>query len=416
MTAPTSTNTGAATATRASADLIRAEEPVLAHNYHPLPVVVARAEGAWVEDVEGRRYLDMLAGYSALNFGHRHPALIEAAHRQLDRLTLTSRAFHNDRLAQFATSLAELTGLDMVLPMNTGAEAVESAVKVARKWAYDVKGVPADRATIVVAADNFHGRTTTIVSFSTDETARAGFGPFTPGFRIVPYNDLAALEEAIDETTAAVLLEPIQGEAGVLIPDDGYLTGVRELTRRTGCLFIADEIQSGLGRTGRTLAVDHENVVPDMLLLGKALGGGIVPVSAVVARRDVLGVLRPGEHGSTFGGNPLAAAVGQAVVELLETGEFQRRAAELGVVLRDGLTGLVGKGVVGFRSRGLWAGVDVDPAIGTGREISERLMREGILVKDTHGSTIRLAPPLTVTGEELTTALGALERVLTRGA
>ncbi|MDX3748059.1 ornithine--oxo-acid transaminase [Streptomyces sp. AK08-02] len=416
MTALTDTNTGAGTGTRSSADLIRAEEPVLAHNYHPLPVVVARAEGAWVEDVEGRRYLDMLAGYSALNFGHRHPALIEAAHRQLDRLTLTSRAFHNDRLAQFATSLAELTGLEMVLPMNTGAEAVESAVKVARKWAYDVKGVPADRATIVVAADNFHGRTTTIVSFSTDETARAGFGPFTPGFRIVPYNDLTALEEAIDETTAAVLLEPIQGEAGVLIPDDGYLTGVRELTRRKGCLFVADEIQSGLGRTGRTLAVDHEGVVPDMLLLGKALGGGIVPVSAVVARRDVLGVLRPGEHGSTFGGNPLAAAVGQAVVELLETGEFQRRAAESGVVLRDGLTGLVGKGVVGFRARGLWAGVDIDPAIGTGREISERLMREGILVKDTHGSTIRLAPPLTVTGEELETALGTLERVLTRGA
>ncbi|WP_327693287.1 ornithine--oxo-acid transaminase [Streptomyces sp. NBC_00459] len=409
-------STGSSTSTQTSAELIRAEEPVLAHNYHPLPVVVARAEGAWVEDVEGRRYLDMLAGYSALNFGHRHPALIEAAHRQLDRLTLTSRAFHNDRLAQFATSLAELTGMEMVLPMNTGAEAVESAIKVARKWAYDVKGVPADRATIVVAADNFHGRTTTIVSFSTDETARAGFGPFTPGFRIVPYNDLAALEEAIDETTAAVLLEPIQGEAGVLIPDDGYLTGVRELTRRKGCLFVADEIQSGLGRTGRTLAVDHENVVPDMLLLGKALGGGIVPVSAVVARRDVLGVLRPGEHGSTFGGNPLAAAVGQAVVELLETGEFQRRADELGVVLRDGLTGLVGKGVVGFRSRGLWAGVDVDPAIGTGREISERLMREGILVKDTHGSTIRLAPPLTVTGEELATALGTLERVLTRGA
>ncbi|WP_330292586.1 ornithine--oxo-acid transaminase [Streptomyces sp. NBC_00576] len=411
MTALTSTGAG----THSSAELIRAEEPVLAHNYHPLPVVVARAQGAWVEDVEGRRYLDMLAGYSALNFGHRHPALIEAAHRQLDRLTLTSRAFHNDRLAQFAASLAELTGQEMVLPMNTGAEAVESAVKVARKWAYDVKGVPADRATIVVAADNFHGRTTTIVSFSTDETARAGFGPFTPGFRIVPYNDLAALEEAIDETTAAVLLEPIQGEAGVLIPDDGYLTGVRDLTRRTGCLFIADEIQSGLGRTGRTLAVDHEGVVPDMLLLGKALGGGIVPVSAVVARREVLGVLHPGEHGSTFGGNPLAAAVGQAVVELLGTGEFQRRAEELGVVLRDGLTGLVGKGVVGFRSRGLWAGVDIDPAIGTGREISERLMREGILVKDTHGSTIRLAPPLTVSGEELGMALGVLEKVLTQG-
>ncbi|MFG2133455.1 ornithine--oxo-acid transaminase [Streptomyces sp. NPDC048751] len=408
MTAPTRTRT--------SADLIGAEEPVLAHNYHPLPVVVARAEGTWVEDVEGRRYLDMLAGYSALNFGHRHPALIEAAHRQLDRLTLTSRAFHNDRLAGFAERLAGLTGQDMVLPMNTGAEAVESGIKVARKWAYEVKGVPADRATIVVAADNFHGRTTTIVSFSTDETARAGFGPFTPGFRVVPYNDLAALEAAVDETTAAVLIEPVQGEAGVVIPDDGYLAGVRELTRRANCLFVADEIQSGLGRTGRTLAVEHEGVVPDVLLLGKALGGGIVPVSAVVGRREVLGVLRPGEHGSTFGGNPLAAAVGTAVVELLETGEFQSRAAELGTVLRDGLTELVGKGVVGFRSRGLWAGVDIDPSLGTGREVSERLMREGVLVKDTHGSTIRLAPPLTITAEELGSALASLEKVLAGGA
>ncbi|MEV4339389.1 ornithine--oxo-acid transaminase [Streptomyces sp. NPDC049590] len=399
---------------RTSDELIRAEEPVLAHNYHPLPVVVARAEGSWVEDVEGNRYLDMLAGYSALNFGHRHPALIEAAHRQLDRLTLTSRAFHNDRLAGFAERLAALTGLDMVLPMNTGAEAVESAIKVARKWAYEVKGVPDGRATIVVAAENFHGRTTTIVGFSTDETARAGFGPFTPGFKVVPYNDPAALEAAVDDTTAAVLIEPIQGEAGVIVPDDGYLRGVRELTRRRGCLFVADEIQSGLGRTGRTLAVEHEDVMPDVLLLGKALGGGIVPVSAVVARREVLGVLRPGEHGSTFGGNPLAAAVGTAVVELLETGEFQRRAAELGVLLRDGLTELIGRGVTGFRARGLWAGVDVDPALGTGREISERLMREGVLVKDTHGATIRLAPPLTITAEELRSALGALEKVLAR--
>ncbi|CQR65330.1 ornithine--oxo-acid transaminase [Streptomyces leeuwenhoekii] len=405
MTAP-------ADRTRSSEELIRAEEPVLAQNYHPLPVVVARAEGAWVEDVEGRRYLDMLAGYSALNFGHRHPALIEAAHRQLDRLTLTSRAFHNDRLASFAERLAALTGQDMVLPMNTGAEAVESGIKVARKWAYEVKGVPDGRATIVVAADNFHGRTTTIVGFSTDETARSGFGPFTPGFRVVPYNDLAALRAAVDDTTAAVLIEPIQGEAGVVVPDDGYLTGVRELTHRANCLFVADEIQSGLGRTGRTLAVEHESVVPDLVLLGKALGGGIVPVSAVVGRREVLGVLRPGEHGSTFGGNPLAAAVGTAVVELLRTGEFQRRATELGSVLREGLTALLGKGVVGFRARGLWAGVDVDPALGTGREVSERLMREGILVKDTHGSTIRLAPPLTVTEDELRQALGTLEKVL----
>ncbi|MEV4332099.1 ornithine--oxo-acid transaminase [Streptomyces sp. NPDC049597] len=399
---------------RSSAELIRAEETTLAHNYHPLPVVVARAEGVWVEDVEGRRYLDMLAGYSALNFGHRHPDLIAAAHRQLDEVTLTSRAFHNDRLAGFAERLAALTGLDMTLPMNTGAEAVESAVKVARKWAYEVKGVAPDRATIVVADGNFHGRTTTIVSFSTDETARGGFGPFTPGFRVVPYNDLAALEAAIDETTAAVLIEPIQGEAGVVIPDDGYLTGVRDLTRRANCLFIADEIQSGLGRTGTTLAVDHESVVPDMLLLGKALGGGIVPVSAVVARREVMSVLRPGEHGSTFGGNPLSAAVGSAVVDLLATGEYQRRAADLGTVLRDGLAALTGRGVVGFRARGLWAGVDVDPAVGTGREISERLLAEGILVKDTHGSTIRIAPPLTITREELEAALASLEKVLGR--
>ncbi|WP_326599875.1 ornithine--oxo-acid transaminase [Streptomyces sp. NBC_01803] len=397
---------------RSSAELIRAEESSLAHNYHPLPVVVSRAEGVWLEDVEGHRYLDMLAGYSALNFGHRHPALVAAAHRQLDQLTLTSRAFHNDRLAGFAEGLAELTGLDMTLPMNTGAEAVESGIKVARKWAYEVKGVAPDRATIVVAADNFHGRTTTIVGFSSDPVARDGFGPFTPGFRVVPYNDLAALEAAVDATTAAVLIEPIQGEAGVVIPDDGYLAGVRELTRRTGTLFVADEIQSGLGRTGTTLAVDHESVLPDVLLLGKALGGGIVPVSAVVARRDVLGVLRPGEHGSTFGGNPLAAAVGSAVVDLLRTGEFQRRAAELGRLLDAGLAALVGKGVVGYRCRGLWAGVDVDPSLGTGREVSERLMREGVLVKDTHGSTIRLAPPLTITHEELEWALAALAGVL----
>ncbi|OIV39094.1 ornithine--oxo-acid transaminase [Mangrovactinospora gilvigrisea] len=398
--------------TRSSAQLIAAEDTVLAHNYHPLPVVLARAEGAVVEDVEGRRYLDLLAGYSALNFGHRHPALIEAAHRQLDALTLTSRAFHNDRLAGFAEGLAELLGMDAVLPMNTGAEAVESGIKLARKWAYDVKGVPADHANIVVAENNFHGRTTTIVGFSSDPEARNGFGPFTPGFRVVPYNDLDALRDAVDEATAAVLIEPIQGEAGVLIPDDGYLAGVRELTRARNALFVADEIQSGLGRTGATLAVEHEGVRPDVVLLGKALGGGIVPVSAVVASRDVMDVLHPGEHGSTFGGNPLAAAVGGAVVELLATGEFQRRAAELGKELAAGLDRLVGRGVVRYRARGLWAGVDVDPELGTGREVTERLMAEGVLAKDTHGSTVRLAPPLTITREQLGEALDALGRVL----
>ncbi|MYT31946.1 MULTISPECIES: ornithine--oxo-acid transaminase [unclassified Streptomyces] len=408
-TAPTENRTATA---RSSASLIKAEAPVLAHNYHPLPVVISRAEGVWVEDVEGRRYLDMLAGYSALNFGHRHPVLIEAAHRQLDALTLTSRAFHHDRLGDFAAALADLTGLDMVLPMNTGAEAVESGIKLARKWAYEVKGVPADQATIVVAGGNFHGRTTTIISFSDDEEARAGFGPYTPGFRTVPYNDLPALEAAIDDTTAAVLIEPIQGEAGVLIPDDGYLAGVRAATTRANCLFIADEIQSGLGRTGTTLAVEHEHVRPDVVLLGKALGGGIIPVSAVVARREVMSVLGPGQHGSTFGGNPLAAAVGSAVIGLLATGEYQSRATDLGKVLHSGLSDLLGKGVTAFRSRGLWAGVDIDPALGTGRTISERLMSEGVLVKDTHGSTIRLAPPLTITEPELTSAIRTLGRVL----
>ncbi|MFJ1749524.1 ornithine--oxo-acid transaminase [Streptomyces sp. NPDC088116] len=399
-------------APRSSAELIRAEETGLAHNYHPLPVVIARAEGSWVEDVEGKRYLDMLSGYSALNFGHRHPALVRAAHEQLDLLTLTSRAFHNDRLAGFAEGLAELTGLDVTLPMNTGAEAVESGIKIARKWAYEVKGVPRDQATIIVADGNFHGRTTTVVSFSTDPQAREGFGPFTPGFRVVPYNDLAAIEAAIDETTAAVLIEPIQGEAGVVIPDDGYLAGVRQLTRAANALFIADEIQSGLGRTGRTLAVEHENVTPDLVLLGKALGGGIVPVSAVVGRREVMSVLRPGEHGSTFGGNPLAAAVAEAVIGLLRTGEFQERAARLGTVLEAGLRPLVGKGVLRYRARGLWAGIDIDPAVGTGREISERLMARGLLAKDTHGSTIRLAPPLTITEEELTDAIAVVAQTV----
>ena len=417
MTAPNASadrnTTAPGGAPRSSAELIRAEETGLAHNYHPLPVVIARAEGSWVEDVEGKRYLDMLSGYSALNFGHRHPALVRAAHEQLDLLTLTSRAFHNDRLAGFAEGLAELTGLDVTLPMNTGAEAVESGIKIARKWAYEVKGVPRDQATIIVADGNFHGRTTTVVSFSTDPTAREGFGPFTPGFRVVPYNNLAAIEAAIDETTAAVLIEPIQGEAGVVIPDDGYLAGVRQLTRASNSLFIADEIQSGLGRTGRTLAVEHENVTPDLVLLGKALGGGIVPVSAVVGRRDVMSVLRPGEHGSTFGGNPLAAAVADAVIGLLRTGEFQERAARLGTVLEAGLRPLVGKGVLRYRARGLWAGIDIDPAIGTGREISERLMARGLLAKDTHGSTIRLAPPLTITEEELTDAIAVVAETVT---
>ena len=383
-----------------------------AHNYHPLPVVIEEGDGAWVTDVDGRRYLDFLAGYSALNFGHRHPALIAAAHAQLDRVTLTSRAFVHDQFAAFCHSLAELCGKDLVLPMNTGAEAVETAIKVARAWGYRVKGVPSGQAEIVVAADNFHGRTTTIISFSTDPDARNDFGPYTPGFKIVPYGDLAALSEAVGPNTVAVLLEPIQGEAGVLVPPEGYLAGVRSVCDDENVLFIADEIQSGLGRTGRTFAIEHEGVVPDMYVLGKALGGGIVPVSAVAANADVLGVLKPGEHGSTFGGNPLACAVGIEVVKLLNTGEFQQRSAKLGEHLHAGLNALIGEGVLAVRGRGLWAGVDIDPALMTGRQACERLAARGILAKDTHGSTIRLAPPLVVTEEDLDHALGQLKAVL----
>ncbi|WP_027742414.1 ornithine--oxo-acid transaminase [Streptomyces aculeolatus] len=392
---------------------IAAADAHSAHNYHPLPVVVATAEGAWMTDVEGNRYLDMLAGYSALNFGHGNPRLLDAARTQLDRVTLTSRAFHHDRFAEFCTQLAELCGKDMVLPMNTGAEAVETAVKTARKWGYRVKGVPEGRAKIVVAENNFHGRTTTIVSFSTDPEARADYGPYTPGFAIVPYGDLAALEAAVDEDTVAVLLEPIQGEAGVLVPPPGYLAGVRELTAARNVLFMADEIQSGLGRTGRTFACEHEDVVPDVYILGKALGGGVVPVSAVVASREVLGVFHPGEHGSTFGGNPLACAVGLEVVAMLRTGEYQQRATELGDHLHRELGLLTGTGAVReVRGRGLWAGVDIDPAHGTGRQLSEKLMARGVLVKDTHGSTIRIAPPLVITKEDLDWGLTQLREVL----
>lgn len=396
----------------ATEHVIAEEDAHLAHNYHPLPVAIARGEGVWVTDVEGKRYLDLLSAYSALNFGHGHPAIVAAAQEQLTRLTLTSRAYHNDRLGPFATALAELCGKDLVLPMNTGAEAVETGIKVARAWAYRVKGVPADRATIIVADGNFHGRTTTIVGFSDDPQARDDFGPYAPGFVHVPFGDAAAIEAAIDENTAAVLIEPIQGEAGVVIPPEGYLRAVRELTAARNVLFIADEIQSGLGRVGETFACAREGVVPDMYLLGKALGGGILPVSAVAADRDVLGVIRPGEHGSTFGGNPLAAAVGLRVVEMLASGEFQTRAKALGEHLEASLAALVGHGVTAVRVAGLWAGIDIDPAIGTGREVAERLLARGVLVKDTHGQTIRIAPPLVIRATELDWAVEQLKLVL----
>jgi ornithine--oxo-acid transaminase len=395
----------------AAADLITLDETWSTHNYHPLPVVIAEAEGAWVTDVDGRRYLDFLAGYSALNFGHRHPALLEAAVTQLNRLTLTSRAFHHDQLGLFCRELAELTGTEMVLPMNTGAEAVESAIKVARKWAYQVKGVPPGTAEIVVAGSNFHGRTTTIISFSTDSVARNDFGPFTPGFQIVKYGDTQSLEAAFSPRTAAVLIEPVQGEAGVLVPPAGYLREVRRLCDDHNALLIVDEIQSGLARTGTLLASEQDGVRADLYTLGKALGGGILPVSAVIGRRDVLGVLRPGEHGSTFGGNPLSCAVGRAVIRLLSTGVFQERSRTLGAHLHTRLGELVGRGVAEVRGRGLWAGVEIAPGRGA-REISETLMTRGVLCKETHDTTLRVAPPLVISKEDLDHGIDTIADVL----
>jgi ornithine--oxo-acid transaminase len=391
---------------------IELTETYAAHNYHPLPVVLAAGEGAWVTDVEGRRYLDCLAGYSALNFGHSHPRLVEVAREQLGRLTLTSRAFYNDQLGLFARALSDLTEKDLILPMNSGAEAVETAIKVSRKWGYQVKGVPENQATIVAMEGNFHGRTTTIVSFSTDHDATHDYAPYTPGFRLVPYGDLAALAAAIDETTVAVLLEPVQGEAGVIIPPEGYLHRVRKLCLERDVLMVADEIQSGLARTGRTFACDHEDVVPDMYILGKALGGGLYPVSAVAADRDVLGVITPGTHGSTFGGNPLAAAIGREVVAMLETGEFQERAAKLGEQLYDGLNGLVGYGIDAVRARGLWAGVDISADKMSGREFTEALLDKGILAKEAHGQTVRLAPPIVADESDIDLLVRAFREVI----
>jgi ornithine--oxo-acid transaminase len=392
-----------------SGEHIALVERTTAHNYHPLPVVVATAQGCWVTDVEGAQYLDMLSAYSALNFGHRHPELIAAAKDQLDRLTLTSRAFHNDQMGPFLRDLTELCDMDMALLMNSGAEAVETAIKTARKWGYEVKGVAPDRAKVIVAGGNFHGRTITIVSFSTDEESRRNFGPLTPGFEVVPYGDADALEAAIDDDTVAFLVEPIQGEAGVVVPPEGYLRRARELCTQRNVLLIADEIQSGLGRSGPTFAIDHEGVRPDVFLLGKALGGGIIPLSAVVADEEVLGVYEPGQHGSTFGGNPVACAIGRRVVAMMRTGEFQAASATLGAYLHKALRGADLPSVEEIRGRGLWAGIQlVDPAR-PARRSAERLLGKGVLAKDTHESTLRLAPPLVISQEELE---WGLERIL----
>ncbi|HZQ86235.1 MAG TPA: ornithine--oxo-acid transaminase [Acidimicrobiales bacterium] len=381
-----------------------------ASNYAPLPVTLVEAEGAWATDEAGVRYLDLLSAYSALNFGHRHPRLVAAAHAQLDRLTLTSRAFHNDQLGPFCAELAQLVGMDGVLPMNTGAEAVETAIKAARRWA-EAQG---RGATIVVADGNFHGRTTTIVGFSSDDETRRGFGPFTPGFVSVPFGDLGAVRDHLhaEPRTAAVLVEPVQGEAGVVVPPDGYLAGLRRLCDTHGALLVLDEVQSGLGRTGRTLACDHEGVRPDVVVLGKALGGGIVPLSVMAARRDVIDVFTPGSHGSTFGGNPLACAVGREVVAMLRSGEPQAQAAALGEVLRDELAALPPELVAEVRTRGAWAGVDLAPGMPPARAVCEALLARRVLVKDTHGHTLRIAPPFVATADELRWAVGELRAIL----
>lgn len=398
------------TTSQAHSDLV---DQFGAHNYAPLPVVIATGQGVWVEDVEGKRYMDFLAAYSAVNFGHCHPELTRVATEQLGRVTLTSRAFLSDQLGPFCEALARLCGMEAVLPMNTGAEAVETAIKTARRWGYRVKGVPADRAKIIVCGGNFHGRTTTVISFSTDPDCREGFGPFTPGFEVVTYGDIDALKSAIDANTVAFLVEPIQGEAGIIVPPDGYLAQVREVCSQNNVLFIADEIQSGLGRTGKTFACDHEGVTPDVYILGKALGAGIVPISAVVSSREVLGVFTPGSHGSTFGGNPLACAIARKVIDILNRGDIQSHAAELSGHLFERLRGFNWSKVTQIRGRGLWVGLELDhDRVGKAKPYCQRLMHEGLLVKDTHSYSIRLAPPLVVTRDELDWALERLDKVL----
>lgn len=395
-----------------TAEHIQEVERFGAHNYHPLPVVVAKAEGVWVEDVDGKRYMDMLAAYSAVNFGHCNPELIAAARTQLDKVTLTSRAFHNDQLGPLCKELAELCGMEMILPMNTGAEGVETAIKTARKWGYTKKGVPADKAKIICCADNFHGRTTTVISFSTDPQCREGFGPFTPGFEIIPYGDIDALRHAIDDNTVAFLVEPIQGEAGIIIPPQGYLRQVRQLCTDRNVLFIADEIQSGLGRTGYTFACEHEGVEPDIYILGKALGGGIMPISAVVSTRELLSVFKPGDHGSTFGGNPLACAIARKVIEMLKTNRFQDNARQLGEYLMDKLNSLKTDKIKQIRGRGLWIAIEIKESAGKARSYCEQLMELGMLCKETHEQVIRLAPPLVITKDEIDWACKRLVSVL----
>jgi ornithine--oxo-acid transaminase len=391
---------------------IALEEEYGAHNYRPLDVVITRGEGIWVWDVDGRRYLDCLSAYSALNQGHRHPAILAALVEQAQKITLTSRAFRNDQLGLFYQELCALTGYEMALPMNTGAEAVETALKVARKWGYSVKGIPDGQAEIITAAGNFHGRTISLISFSSEPLYRSAFGPFTPGFVTVPFGDTGALASAITPNTSAVLLEPIQGEAGVIIPPAGYLKAVAELCRQKNVLLIADEIQTGLGRTGKLLASEHEDVRPDIVILGKALGGGVYPVSAVVADRPVLGLLTPGEHGSTFGGNPLGAAVARAALRVIVDEHLVENAAVVGEYFQERLAEIPSPHVKEVRGRGLLIGVELKPEAGGARRFCEALQQRGVLCKETHENVLRFAPPLTIDQATIDGVLGSITEVL----
>ncbi len=396
----------------ASQELMQLAEEYGAHNYHPLPVVIETAEGCYVQDSDGKRYLDFLSCYSALNHGHRHPRVVDAAIAQMNRVTLTSRAFHNAQMGPFLKELCEFTGMEMALPMNTGAEAVETAIKAVRKWGYAVKGVPAHEAEIIVCCNNFHGRTVTIVSFSTEPLYRDAFGPFTPGFKVVPYGDIEAFEAAITKNTVAFLVEPIQGEAGVVVPPEGYLARAFEQSRKHRFLFVADEIQTGFGRTGRRFCCDHDGIKPDLMCLGKALGGGVYPVSAVVGTREVLGLFVPGEHGSTFGGNPLGCAVAREALKVLIEERLTERSAEMGEYLMQQLRAIASPHVHEVRGKGLLIGVVLKPTAGGARRFCEALMQRGLLCKETHDNVIRFAPPLTITKQQLDWALERVAEVL----
>lgn len=390
------------------------EKAVAAANYDPLPIVLRQAKGVWVTDVEGRRYLDMMSAYSAVSMGHGHPRILNAMTEQASTLAVTSRAYHTELLAPFLDKLVKLSGLAMALPMNTGAEAVETAIKAARRWGYRSKKIARDRAEIIVAENNFHGRTTAIVGFSSEESYRDGFGPFTGGFRSVPFGDAAAVAEAITERTCAVLIEPIQGEAGIVVPPDGYLRDLRTICDERNVLLILDEVQSGLGRTGRWFAHQHEGIRPDGLILGKALGGGVYPVSAFVGTRELMQVFDPGSHGSTFGGNALAARIGLEALKVIEEEGLVERSAELGRYLLEGLRSMRSNIVVDVRGRGLWVGVEVDPEVVSARSVCDALAAEGVLSKDTHGTVLRFAPPLTISREEIDWGMERIERVFAR--